>query len=152
MTGGATGIDKRPEPTVDTRTTGGGDPKPPDPGPRETKTVTPPPPPPPTLAEIGEREILQWIKAYQAAYTQLDEATIRQMNPASSFSRSTIRRASVTFAEIDITVAADGQSAALHAFVTYQSEFVRGGRDPKPSRIVWNMRKIGGRWIANPGR
>jgi len=141
-----TGSTVKPDPAP----ANGGRPEPAPETPREAPKAAAPPPGTDRV-EVAEAEIKRWITEYTVAYRNMDEALVRSMNHASKFKPTQYKQATVSFANVEIRVREDGQSAVLTADVQYQYEFRRGTFPPGPPvHVDWPMRKTPGGWVANP--
>jgi hypothetical protein len=93
------------------------------------------------------------VRQYAEAYSRLDEARLRAIDPG--FRRierkELIRSVELSFSQRSIEISPDGQSATLKAAGTFAYVWNRANLPgSSPARLVWNLRKSGTTWTVVP--
>jgi hypothetical protein len=157
----------QPRPAPDTAedrplTTPGPSPQPPVQPPVPAPTPQPAPPtemPQPSLPVVDiaaeQLRIRRLLDEYVQAYNRLDEARIRQIDPTSGGipgrSGGLLRGVEVTYSDLVIDVAPNGESATLQATQHFRWDFRRAGMSgAKTGRLNWKLRKLGDQWMVVP--
>ena len=93
------------------------------------------------------------VRQYADAYSRLDEARLRSIDP--SFRRierkELIRSVELSFPQRAIEISPDGQSATLRASGTFAYVWNRANLPgSSPARLTWTLRKSGTTWTVVP--
>jgi hypothetical protein len=129
-------------------------PAPPAPAPPQTTVTTPQPEAPrPTTprVDLEEAEIERLLNEYVAAYSRMDEARLRQIDPsfAGIRNRELIRSVQLSLPTRRINVSPDGQSATVSATGSFSYTWNRAGFPAtNPAQLNWRLQKVGTNWTV----
>jgi hypothetical protein len=102
---------------------------------------------------LARQEVQTWLRQYERVYATLDENQIRQLNPIAAQgierTRTVAKSGTVSFGNVRIEPAEDGQTAFLEASATYRYEWRRAGApQPQPIPIRWTLKRAGTSWVV----
>ena len=100
-------------------------------------------------AEVAKGEILQLVRAFEAAYSAMDENRLRQLQPAFTGipRKDLIKSVRLTISDVQIRVNDDQTSANVIGTYNYQYDWRRSGFPPtSPAPLNWTVVKTGSVW------
>jgi hypothetical protein len=100
-------------------------------------------------AEVAKREILELVRAFEAAYTAMDENRLRQLQPGFPGipRKDLIKSVRLAISDVQIRLADDLTSANVVGTYNYQYDWRRSGFPPtSPAPLNWTVVKTDRGW------
>ena len=102
---------------------------------------------------VDRPAIQQLLDRYVAAYSRMDERSLKAIDPSfrGIARRELIKSVTLTLGPPVIDLAPDGQSAKLRATGEFRYVWNRAGLPPtSPAQWTWSLRKVGTTWTVVP--